>query len=72
MMEDKRFKAINSKPHEALALIKELVEAVHYAYNEGFVEGIKDYTTSKGGKTWAESNSAKSLAKAKTFVKENG
>ena len=42
--------------NEALSVKQaKLVALVQKAYHEGFVEGIKEHTTRRGGKGWYES-----------------
>jgi hypothetical protein len=50
------------------ALIAELVAMVQDAYNAGFIEGMKEYTSSKGGKPWVDSKFPAALAKAKAVT----
>jgi len=38
-------------------------DAVRAAYNEGFMEGTKEHTTSAGGNTWQESRAYKNLSR---------
>lgn len=40
----------------------EAMKLVRSAYNEGFTEGMNEFQTSRGGKPWSDSNSAKKLA----------
>lgn len=39
----------------------QLERLVREAYNEGFIEGMREYT-SKGGNSWRQSSSCKKLA----------
>jgi hypothetical protein len=41
--------------------IKVVRELVRNAYNEGFNEGCREHTTSRGGKSWMESDTCKAL-----------
>lgn len=49
-------------PHgECAAEIKKLRELVHSAYSEGFGEGRREFTTSRGGAPWSESKAKAAL-----------
>lgn len=44
------------------ALLREgLQKLVRAAYNEGFTEGMREHTSSRGGKPWRESNACRTL-----------
>lgn len=44
------------------ALLKEgLKKLVQAAFNEGFVEGMREHTSSRGGKPWRDSKSCQTL-----------
>jgi hypothetical protein len=44
------------------ALLKEgLKKLVKAAFTEGFIEGMREHTTSRGGKPWRDSKSCKTL-----------
>jgi len=48
---------------EENAILKEgLKKLVKAAFNEGFVEGMREHTTSRGGKPWRDSKSCKTLS----------
>lgn len=44
------------------ALLREGIrKLVRAAYVEGFLEGMKEHTSSRGGKVWSESNACRTL-----------
>jgi hypothetical protein len=42
-------------------LVRTLAALVRRAHNEGFTEGMREYTTQSGGNTWTDSRSRKAL-----------
>ena len=46
---------------ENALLREELLKLVRAAYTEGFTEGMREHTTSRGGKTWNESSARRML-----------
>ena len=41
--------------------LERLQKLVRDAYNEGFTEGMREHTSSLGGKPWQDSSAARSL-----------
>jgi hypothetical protein len=49
---------MQSEVAEEYAALRKLVRA---AYNEGFTEGMREHTSSRGGKPWPDSAAKKAL-----------
>lgn len=56
-----RDRATGNDPDSLRAEIMRLRELVHAAYAEGFNEGTREHSTSRGGKPWVESQAHQAL-----------
>lgn len=43
----------------------EVLDLIRAAFNEGFSEGMREHSTSSGGKTWAESRTLRNFERPK-------